>query len=177
MIIGGIILHPVKKAVCEEILNLLNATDSTIRKDTVTSLRRQRYFYSRAERAQIDYFIDKNDEYLLRLVDSLCLLITDISPEVQKATLKTLTVLKRYRKVNKVLELKRAEIVNSIMELLREKEIEEEVFIAAAKLLSTYKAVESRNALEEALVKFKEKNDPDCLKAVRTVTKILKSLH
>jgi hypothetical protein len=46
MIIGGIILHPVKKAVCEEILNLLNATDSTIRKDTVTSLRRPRYFYS-----------------------------------------------------------------------------------------------------------------------------------
>ena len=39
MIIGGIICILLKKAVCEEILNLLNATDSTIRKDTVTSLR------------------------------------------------------------------------------------------------------------------------------------------
>lgn len=169
-------MHPVKKAVCEEILSLLNATDSTIRKDTATSLRRPRFFYSRAERAQIDYFIDKNEDYLFRLVDRLCHLITDISPEVQTATLKTLKVLKSYRQVNKVLELKRTAIINSTIDLLRENEIQEEVLIAAARLLSTYKAVESRNTLEEALIKYKKKNDQD-LKAIRTVTKILKSLH
>lgn len=169
-------MHPIKQAVCEEILNLLNDYDSTVRKDTINSLRRPRYFYSRVEKAQIDYFIDQNDEFLRKLIDRLCQLITDISPEVQKAALTTLTVFQNYRWVNKMVRSKRNEVIMSTTDLLREKDLKAEVIISAAKLLMKYKASGSYKALEEALNKFQETNSPN-VKVERIVTKAIKSLQ
>jgi hypothetical protein len=169
-------LHPIKKAVCEEILGMLSNSDYTVRKETINSLRKPRYFFSRTERAQIDYFVDKNEEWLNKLITRLCQLITDISPEVQKATLLTLAVIKKYPGVNKIIKKRREEIISSTTNLLMEDNLKPEVLIHAAKLLSLYKAVESKMILEEAFNKFLN-NDQADTKVSKAVSKSLKSLQ
>ena len=166
-------MHPVKKAVCEEILNLLNSHDSAVRKATANSLRKPRYFFSRTERAQIDYFIDKNNEYLDMLIARLCQLISDISPEVQKATLITLGVFKKYRGVTKTAEGKRHEIIKHATDLIKEGNLRGEVLIQAAELLVIYKARESKTALENA---YKELKDNYASNAKKVESAVLKSI-
>lgn len=169
-------MHPIKKAVCEEIMSMLNSPDYTIRKDTVNSLRKPRYFFSRSEKAQIDYFVDKNDEWLNKLISRLCQLITDISPEVQKATLLTLSTIKKCPGVSKTIENRRKEIINCTNKLLMKDHLQGEVLLQAAKLLALYKAVESEKALEEAFTKFKD-NHPEEIKVGKAVSKSIKFLR
>lgn len=169
-------MHPIKKAVCEEILSLLKHHDSTVRKNTISSLRRPRFIYSRVEKAQIDYFIDNNQEFLNKLIDQLCQLVTDLSPEVQEAALTTLTVFHGYRLVNKMVQLKREKIVESTTALLQERNVSAEVLISAAKLLQKYKACESHKILEHALTQFQKTNPPNP-KVERVVVQAVKSLQ
>lgn len=154
-------MHPIKKAVCTEIISLLNHPDAAIRKETIIALRKPRFLYSKSERCQIDYFKD-SFEWLCKLIDQLCQLVEDIDPKVQEAALATLTTFAHpsYRgNVKKAINYKRDLIIKSTIELLTKKQISEKVLVSGAKLLVEFQVVGSGNVLEKALAYYKNNNN------------------